>query len=301
MQKRILSIKTAVVALVRKVPIRIKALVAGLKSKIPGTASVVALVRKVPVRIKAVVVGLKSKLPGTASVVSLVREVTFYEQLKKATQLSKPHNDESKKLEVTASKPKISKTTHKVGSKRKLSRTTLVVFALVAIGLALSVTTFAVITNSPIPSSADIVKTLPNVSNSTATQSPNVANSLSSKSNVLSNGAVTTSANCGLYSDSACTTPLSSIDWGVLTAGGTVTQTIYVKNTGSGLPLILNMTTTNWSPASANGPITVTWDQEGKVLSPGQSIAATLTLAVSSSEIGLANFSVQISITGTNS
>ncbi|HKM60632.1 MAG TPA: hypothetical protein VJY36_07150, partial [Candidatus Bathyarchaeia archaeon] len=144
-------------------------------------------------------------------------------------------------------------------------------------------------------------KTLPNMSNSTATQSPNVANSLSSKSNVLSNGAVTTSANCGLYSNSACTKPLSSIDWGILTAGGTVTQTIYVKNTGSGLPLTLNMTTTNWSPASANGPITVTWDQEGTILSPGQSTAATLTLAVSSSEIGLTNFGVQISITGTNS
>jgi hypothetical protein len=275
MQKRILSIKTAVAALVREIPIRIK----------------------------AVVVGLKSKLPGTSSVVALVREVTFYEQLKKATQLSKPHNDESKKLKLkeTASKPKIPKTNHVVGSKRKLSKTTLVVLALVVIGLALSVTTFAVITNSPIPSSADIVKTLPNVSNSPATQSPNVANSLSSKSNVLSNGAVTTSANCGLYSDSACTTPLSSIDWGVLTAGGTVTQTIYVKNTGSGLPLTLNMTTTNWSPASANGPITVTWDQEGTILSPGQSIAATLTLAVSSSEIGLTNFGVQISITGTNS
>jgi hypothetical protein len=303
MQKRILSIKTAVAALVREIPIRIKAVVVGLKSKLPGTASVVALVRGVPVRIKTVVVSLKSKLPGTASVVALVREVTFYEQLKKATQLSKPHNDESKKLKLkeTASKPKIPKTNHVVGSKRKLSKTTLVVLALVVIGLALSVTTFAVITNSPIPSSADIVKTLPNVSNSPATQSPNVANSLSSKSNVLSNGAVTTSANCGLYSDSACTTPLSSIDWGVLTAGGTVTQTIYVKNTGSGLPLTLNMTTTNWSPASANGPITVTWDQEGTILSPGQSIAATLTLAVSSSEIGLTNFGVQISITGTNS
>jgi len=303
MQKRILSIKTAVVALVREIPIRIKAVVVGLKSKLPGTSSVVALVRGVPVRIKTVVVSLKSKLPGTSSVVALVREVTFYEQLKKATQLSKPHNDESKKLKLkeTASKPKIPKTNHVVGSKRKLSKTTLVVLALVVIGLALSVTTFAVITNSPIPSSADIVKTLPNVSNSPATQSPNVANSLSSKSNVLSNGAVTTSANCGLYSDSACTTPLSSIDWGVLTAGGTVTQTIYVKNTGSGLPLTLNMTTTNWSPASANGPITVTWDQEGTILSPGQSIAATLTLAVSSSEIGLTNFGVQISITGTNS
>src|SRR5208283_2716311 len=146
MQKRILSIKTAVVALargvlvrikgaavalkskllatasvmtlVREVPVRIKALATGLKSKLPGTASVMTLVREVPVKKKALATGLKSKLPGTASVMTLVREVTFYEQLKKATQLSKPRNDESK-LEVTASKPMIPKTTQVVGSKRK--------------------------------------------------------------------------------------------------------------------------------------------------------------------------------------
>ena len=173
----------------------------------------------------------------------------------------------------------------KVASKRKIPTTHIAVTALVIIALALSVTTFAALTNSPQLSSVGVVTTSPSVS-----KSPNV----------LSNGAVTTSANCGLYSDSACTTPLRSIDWGNLTAGGTVTQTIYIKNTSSGLPLTLNMTTTNWSPASANGPITITWNQEGTTLSPGQSTVATLTLTVSSSEVGITDFSVQIYITGTN-
>jgi archaellum component FlaG (FlaF/FlaG flagellin family) len=150
-------------------------------------------------------------------------------------------------------------------AKRKLSITTAVV-ALVIIGIALSLTTFAVITTSQ---------------------------------TVSSTGAVSTSANLGVYSDNACTTSLSSVNWGNLTPGGITTQTIYVKNTGD-LSLTLSMTTSSWSPASANGPITITWNQEGIRLSPGQSTTATLTLTVSSSIADITSFSVQINITGTN-
>jgi len=102
------------------------------------------------------------------------------------------------------------------------------------------------------------------------------------------------------YSDPACTTAISSIKWGTLAIGGKTTQTVYVKNTGSGVSLALNLMTSNWTPASANGPITVTWNQEGTRLQPGQSVAATLTLAISSTIIDITNFNVQISITGTN-
>jgi hypothetical protein len=75
---------------------------------------------------------------------------------------------------------------------------------------------------------------------------------------------------------------------------------VYLKNTSSGLSLALNMTASNWTPASANGPITLTWNQEGTRLQPGQSVAATLTLAVSSTIVDVTNFNVQISIFGTN-
>jgi len=93
---------------------------------------------------------------------------------------------------------------------------------------------------------------------------------------------------------------LSSINWGTLTPGTPITQTIYVKNTGSGLSLALSMGTSSWTPAGANGPITLTWNQEGTRLQPGQSVAATLTLTVSSTIADVTNFSVQINITGTN-
>ncbi len=141
------------------------------------------------------------------------------------------------------------------------------VVALVIIGVALTLTTFA---------------------------------ALSANLNLSSGGTVSASANLGVYSDSGCTQSLSNINWGTLTAGSIVSQVIYIKNTSSGLSLSLNMTTSNWNPSTANGPITVTWNQQGTDLQPGQSVEATITLTVSSSEVNLNNFSVQINIGGTN-
>ncbi len=113
-----------------------------------------------------------------------------------------------------------------------------------------------------------------------------------------STGSITTSANIGVYSDSACTTPMTSIDWGTTSPGSSITRTIYVKNTGSGVSLTLSMTTSNWNPVSANGPITISWNKEGTVLTPGQSTAAVITLSVSSSITGITTFGVQILVTG---
>ncbi|MEM4143340.1 MAG: hypothetical protein QW445_04275 [Candidatus Bathyarchaeia archaeon] len=104
--------------------------------------------------------------------------------------------------------------------------------------------------------------------------------------------------NLEAYSDAACSQPLTSIDWGTISPGATVTKTIYLKNTGN-VPMTLSMTTNNWSPTNANGPITITWDRESATLPAGQSIAAVITLRVSSSISGITSFSVNIVITGT--
>jgi hypothetical protein len=117
-----------------------------------------------------------------------------------------------------------------------------------------------------------------------------VSQSLSSSGNI-------STVNVGVYSDSACTQTLTSIDWGTISPGTTVTRTIYVKNTGN-TQITLSMTTNGWSPTSANGPITLTWDRQGATLSTGASVAATLTLSVSSSISSITTFSVTIVITG---
>jgi hypothetical protein len=116
---------------------------------------------------------------------------------------------------------------------------------------------------------------------------------------VSSTGTITTSPTIGTYSDSACTNALSTINWGSVAAGSNTTQTIYVKNTGTGT-MTLNLSANSWTPSNANSYITVTWDKTGSTLAAGQSTAATITLAVSSSITGITSFSNTITITGTS-
>ena len=114
---------------------------------------------------------------------------------------------------------------------------------------------------------------------------------------IPSSGTVT-AVNVGVYSDSACTQNLTSINWGAISPNSSATRTIYVKNTGN-TPITLSMTKTNWNPASANGPITLTWNRESTALTAGQVSTATLTLSVSQSISGITNFDVDVVITGT--
>lgn len=114
----------------------------------------------------------------------------------------------------------------------------------------------------------------------------------------ISSSGVVTSPNIGLYSDSACTTNMTSVNWGSVAAGDAATQTVYVKNTGTGA-MSLSLAVSNWSPSGASTYITISWNKQGTQLSAGQSVAATLTLTVSSSITGISSFSNSITISGT--
>lgn len=103
--------------------------------------------------------------------------------------------------------------------------------------------------------------------------------------------------NVGVYSDSACTLNLTSIDWGSVYPAGSASRTIYVKNTGN-VPITLSMITTAWNPAGAAGQISVAWDKENAVLNAEQSTSATLTLNVAQNVSGVTSFSMNIIITG---
>lgn len=115
--------------------------------------------------------------------------------------------------------------------------------------------------------------------------------------NVSSSGVVT-DHNIGVYSDSGCTTNMASIDWGSVTAGDTATQIVYVKDTGTGA-MTLSLAVNNWNPPGASTYITISWNKQGTQLSAGQSVAATLTLTMSSSITGITSFSNTITISGT--
>jgi hypothetical protein len=122
---------------------------------------------------------------------------------------------------------------------------------------------------------------------------------LSVNQTVPSSGIVTPTVNLGVYQEYACTHNLTSISWGTLSPGGSATRTIYVKNIGTS-PITVTMATANWSPTTANGPITVTWSINDNTLNAGQVATATLTLNVSPSISGITDFSCDIVITGTD-
>ncbi len=122
---------------------------------------------------------------------------------------------------------------------------------------------------------------------------------LSVNKSLNSTGNISVTVGLNIYSDSNCTVPISSINWGNLTCGQNCNQTIYVKNTGSGTSLNLSMTTSNWSPTNAANYLLVTWNREGQRIQPNQVLPAILTLNSSSSTVDITNFSVQISIAGT--
>jgi hypothetical protein len=120
---------------------------------------------------------------------------------------------------------------------------------------------------------------------------------LTSSQTVQSSGTIT-AINVGVYSDSACTQNLTSIDWGTLAPGNSTTRTIYIKNTGTD-PVTLSMTTSSWVPSNANTYLTLTWNRANYVLNANTSVSATLTLTASASAGALTTFSFNIVITGT--
>ncbi len=121
----------------------------------------------------------------------------------------------------------------------------------------------------------------------------NAAKSVPSSGNVK-----TTTPNIGVFSNSACTSNLAAIKWGTVTAGASITQTAYIKNTGTG-KVTLSLAASNWSPTTASTYITVSWNQQGTQLSAGKSVAATIKLTASSTIAGLTNFTNIITISGT--
>jgi hypothetical protein len=119
---------------------------------------------------------------------------------------------------------------------------------------------------------------------------------LSSQRAIPSSGLVV-SVGVGVYSDAGCTANMTSIDWGNVYPGDSVSRVVYVKNVGNA-PITLGMATSGWTPPIAEGQLAISWNRESASLGPGESAAATLTLAVSATVHDVASFSANIIITG---
>jgi len=104
--------------------------------------------------------------------------------------------------------------------------------------------------------------------------------------------------NVGAYLDSGCTINCTSINWGNINPGSATTKTIYIKNSGD-TRVTLSISTNNWNPKWARSLVTLSWNLSNYLLSAGEAVPATLTLAAASNTGSLTNFNFAIIITGT--
>lgn len=125
----------------------------------------------------------------------------------------------------------------------------------------------------------------------------NVSSLLQTNKTISSRGSVK-GIGVGIYSDSAATIQMSSIDWGVIDPGSSKIVSVYVKNQGNSA-VTLSKIAQNWNPTTSSSYLTLNWDYSGQTLSVNQVLLVKLTLVVSSNISGITNFSFDIIITAT--
>jgi len=130
----------------------------------------------------------------------------------------------------------------------------------------------------------------------TVLSGPVIYGLLTSSATISSTGTVK-AIGVKIYSDSACTSEVSSINWGMVEPGTTKDNTVYVKNTGN-VAVTLSLSTANWNPSSASGYMKLTWNYGGQSISPGSNVQVKLTLTVFANATGVTSFSFDILISG---
>ncbi len=120
---------------------------------------------------------------------------------------------------------------------------------------------------------------------------------LTASRDVNLNGTLAT-VNVEVYSDSAYTQSCTAVNVGTLNPGSSVSQIIYIKNTGT-IPVTLSMITSNWNPTTASSHLTLSWNRQNHLLDTEQVVQATLTLTAASNVDSLKTFSFTATIIGT--
>jgi len=101
-----------------------------------------------------------------------------------------------------------------------------------------------------------------------------------------------------IFSDNALTQVLSSVTWGALEPGASMSQIMYIRNNGDD-QVALSLTTEDWAPAGASDYLQLSWNYDGSPISPGEVIQITMVLDVSSSISGIDTYNFNIIIFGT--
>jgi hypothetical protein len=116
----------------------------------------------------------------------------------------------------------------------------------------------------------------------------------SPKKPVPSHGSVK-GINVGLYADQACTTPVESIQWGLIEPGATANQTVYIRNEENS-NTTLTMILTNWNPTNSSNYIGLNWNYTGQTLGISEVIQVRFTLFIMENIQGITDFSFDVTI-----
>jgi hypothetical protein len=108
--------------------------------------------------------------------------------------------------------------------------------------------------------------------------------------------AVLTSVPLGVYWDANCSTPVHSIDWGNMTAGGTKTITMYIRNEGNET-FVLSVEAENWQAGNTSN--VATFSSEEPKIGLGQTVQVNPSLTVLSNASGVSSFSFDIAFAET--
>lgn len=99
----------------------------------------------------------------------------------------------------------------------------------------------------------------------------------------------------GVYQDANCSAAVEYLDWGTLEPGSTKNITLYVRNEGNNAAALF-LATDNWSPVNASSYMALSWNYNGRMLSPKENIGIVLTLSVSSAVVNIVDFSFDVII-----
>lgn len=102
----------------------------------------------------------------------------------------------------------------------------------------------------------------------------------------------------GVYWDSNCSIPVSSIDWGLVEPESASNLTFYIRNEGDDA-VTLFLGAENWNPENASNYLTLKWDYAGQTINPSEVVQVTLSLLASPGVEDLTDFSFDVIISGT--
>lgn len=108
-----------------------------------------------------------------------------------------------------------------------------------------------------------------------------------------------TGVGVSFYSDQAGQVSITNVNWGNIPPGGSVTVAVYAKST-SNVPIVLTLSSSNWTPASIAGSLTLSWDYSGTMLQPGAMVKINLTLTAAGNAPAGTSFTFNIIVTASS-